>query len=1004
MVHLAGWVYTVLLLLTPTASISIFTSDKKIQLRERTRELFNHGYYNYLDHGFPFDELKPLSCKGRGPNAADPANGAFNDVCGDYSLTLVDVIDTLAIMGNRTAFEQGVRTIIQTVSFDKSNKIQVFESTIRILGSLLSAHQFASGDIPLPKHHSSVDRAQDEDFKLDWYKGELLDMAVDLGDRLVKAWERSGTGFSVGKGRGKENMWGDLPFARVNLKKGVVKGETTATCTAGAGSLILEFATLSRLTGDPRYETQAKKAFFTIWERRSEVGLLGNGIDVGSLEWIPPLISHIGAGTDSFFEYALKAWILLGEQSYLDVFEESYGAIMRYVRGEEGFWFRGVSMHTGERIGLTVDSLAAFFPGLQVLAGDLNGAIKSHLAYWNLWRRYGGIPESFNVVEKKADDLGYPIRPEFVESNYFLYRATKDELYLEIGERILNDLISKAKVRCGIASVKNLITGELTDRMESFALSETIKYLYLLFDEDNFVNKDHSNMVFTTEGHLLYLDASRLLPPIRLNEKTDTKRSRLSHPESTCPVYRSPRLLYNPYSINSKRERADDYGIGLLGGIKGRSDYDFARHLAGLTINRAIRRQDLPFWNPHLMCETPKEEPYMIDVLFTADMGSSNEEDLQPNSEKLFKNDQGWILRNTTGVRAQVTKRLDGKGYDVTKIGHHRVKSGEKLFITDINLNKHYDDNQKQIDQAAEELALNRQNSLFGQGQSFSNALQIERNPTVQLKFYISNRSQKEAVGVARGGAATFGGLISPCLSSSFIFSDTTDPERIQPTKFNICSPPLPIHLASSYPLNLDLCSPIVSQIEDAHLLLVRRGGCTFLQKVLNAKAAGASGIIIWDPAGGEQIIQPSSLGEGEEEDESLLEGEVAIFLPEGRKMVNGLALEKKLLEIQAEANEGGSRSLLVEVLLDPEGVSGGEDIPKPSDRGSGSIEQDKKRTAQSQAAAVSEAIARRIKNLSSQSILSQEEDLSRVLWINDAPVRNTIVIGQDVLDRNRGG
>lgn len=99
-----------------------------------------------------------------------------------------------------------VRQIIDTVSFNKPHKVQVFESTIRILGSLLSAHQFASGEMPSQRNPRSVDTPS---FKIEWYKGELLHMAVDLGDRLVKAWE-------VG-GRGKKKVWGDIPYARVRL-------------------------------------------------------------------------------------------------------------------------------------------------------------------------------------------------------------------------------------------------------------------------------------------------------------------------------------------------------------------------------------------------------------------------------------------------------------------------------------------------------------------------------------------------------------------------------------------------------------------------------------------------------------------------------------------------------------------------------------------------------------------------------------------------------------------
>jgi hypothetical protein len=49
--------------------------------------------------------------------------------------------------------------------------------------------------------------------------------------------------------------------------------------TAGAGSLILEFATLSRLTGDTRFEKAAHKAFFALWNRRSDIGLVGNTVN-----------------------------------------------------------------------------------------------------------------------------------------------------------------------------------------------------------------------------------------------------------------------------------------------------------------------------------------------------------------------------------------------------------------------------------------------------------------------------------------------------------------------------------------------------------------------------------------------------------------------------------------------------------------------------------------------------------------------------------------------------
>lgn len=78
------------------------------------------------------------------------------------------------MLGDKPAFEQAVRNTIDWVSFDVNTKTQVFETTIRVLGGLLSGHQFAS--------------ATGQPFHLPWYKGELLDLAKDLGERLLPAF------------------------------------------------------------------------------------------------------------------------------------------------------------------------------------------------------------------------------------------------------------------------------------------------------------------------------------------------------------------------------------------------------------------------------------------------------------------------------------------------------------------------------------------------------------------------------------------------------------------------------------------------------------------------------------------------------------------------------------------------------------------------------------------------------------------------------------------------
>jgi mannosidase alpha-like ER degradation enhancer 1 len=69
----------------------------------------------------------------------------------------------------------------------------------------------------------------------------------------------------------------------------------------------------------------------------------------------------------------------------------------------------------------TIDSLQAFVSGMQVLAGDLDSAIQGHLVFWNLWQRYSALPESWDWQDRTILWGGWPGRPEFIESTYYLY-------------------------------------------------------------------------------------------------------------------------------------------------------------------------------------------------------------------------------------------------------------------------------------------------------------------------------------------------------------------------------------------------------------------------------------------------------------------------------------------------------------------------------------------------------------------------------------------------------
>ena len=96
-----------------------FSESERLEMLDESKKMFYHGYDNYMKHAFPQDELNPLDCAGRGPDHEHPENININDVLGDYSLTLVDSLDMLAIMGNVTEFQRAVKLVIDNVHFDK---------------------------------------------------------------------------------------------------------------------------------------------------------------------------------------------------------------------------------------------------------------------------------------------------------------------------------------------------------------------------------------------------------------------------------------------------------------------------------------------------------------------------------------------------------------------------------------------------------------------------------------------------------------------------------------------------------------------------------------------------------------------------------------------------------------------------------------------------------------------------------------------------------------------
>ncbi len=432
----------------PTATAqSTFSPEEKERLAASVREEFAHAWTGYKKYAWGHDALRPISKTG------------FNWYSAPLLMAQIDALDTMILMGFKAEADSTREYILTHLSFDHDMYVKAFEINIRLLGGLLSSYQLTG----------------DERF---------LKLARDLGDRLIPIFQ-SPTG---------------LPYVEVNLRTGAVRG--TKTNPAEIGTYLIEFGTLTRLTGEAKYYNYAKYALLNLYERRSDIGLYGDGIDCVSGEWTGTT-SHISACIDSYFEYLVKGALMFEDTDCLAIWREAQAALKTYVADStaSGLWYGRVDMNTGKRTATIAGALDAFYPAVLVLAGDSKQAAALQESFFTMWKRHGLEPAEFDYTTMKAVKPGYYLNPEIMESAFYLYRATGDQRYLAMGKVFLDSLEAYCRTDGGYAELKNVVTKEKMDRMETYFLAETLKYLYLLFAPENTVNLD--GLFFNTEAHPL---------------------------------------------------------------------------------------------------------------------------------------------------------------------------------------------------------------------------------------------------------------------------------------------------------------------------------------------------------------------------------------------------------------------------------------------------------------------------------------------------------------------
>jgi len=173
-----------------------------------------------------------------------------------------------------------------------------------------------------------------------------------------------------------------------------------------------------------------------------------------------------------------------------------------------------------------MDHLVCFLPSVLIL-GYHNGLPDSHLKLaeglvYTCYQMYAQMPTflspeivHFNInpnsdadIYVKIADKHNLLRPETVESLWYMYHFTKNKTYQEWGWKIFQAFEKYTKLPDGgytsIDDVKNTHDPQPKDMMESFFLAETLKYFYLLFSDDQ-TTLSLDKWVFNTEGHPLQI-------------------------------------------------------------------------------------------------------------------------------------------------------------------------------------------------------------------------------------------------------------------------------------------------------------------------------------------------------------------------------------------------------------------------------------------------------------------------------------------------------------------
>ncbi|XP_076175246.1 mannosyl-oligosaccharide alpha-1,2-mannosidase IA-like [Ptiloglossa arizonensis] len=377
----------------------------------------------------------------------------------------------------------------------ENSEISLFETNIRFMGSLLACYAL-TGDVM------------------------FRDKAAQLGERMLPAFQTE-TG---------------IPHSLINLHTGASKnyGWASSGCSilSEIGTMHLEFTYLSDITGNLVFKSKVENVRKVLKNLEKPKGLYPNYIHPRTGKWGQHHMSLGGLG-DSFYEYLLKAWIQSGKEDReaREMYDEAIAAIDQHMIQTSPGKLLYVSDLKYDRLDHKMGHLACFAGGMfalgaKTMENEMSERYMSiaagltntcHESYDRSFTKLG--PEAFHFIEGneakslKNGEKYYILRPETFESYFVMWRLTKDPKYREWGWEAVQALEKYCRVPGGFTGLHNVyvIDPPQDDVQQSYFFAETLKYLYLLFSDDDLINLD--DWVFNSEAHVLPIRGNPLYRP-----------------------------------------------------------------------------------------------------------------------------------------------------------------------------------------------------------------------------------------------------------------------------------------------------------------------------------------------------------------------------------------------------------------------------------------------------------------------------------------------------------